>query len=185
MTLRLPISLTTAEERKAYRAKRSARPDEMSKEDRARIEEIYDAYWEDAFACIESLLETNEKAVDAIGRKTGEVAFANRIVAYTQGRSVGVVAVLARLWADSRTVTKFNREQRAVLEKRIAALEARPVFEDAGVWVADKGYRNGHGVTHDGSYWIARRETHPGERPGASDAFRLAVKRGRDGRSAA
>ena len=43
-------------------------------------------------------------------------------------------------------------------------------------------YEKGDAVTHGGSYWIAKRDT--SETPGKSDDWRLAVKRGRDGKDA-
>lgn len=54
-----------------------------------------------------------------------------------------------------------------------------PVVVDRGVW-REGGYRKGNGVTWGGSFWIAKRDTD--EKPETSDAWRLAVKRGRDGK---
>ncbi len=70
------------------------------------------------------------------------------------------------------------------IQGRIKELESRPEFEDAGVWSDEKSYKNGNGVTYDGSFWIVKRDTQPGEKPGASSGFRLCVKRGKDGRDA-
>jgi integrin beta 3 len=53
---------------------------------------------------------------------------------------------------------------------------------DAGVHKRGASYEKGDGVTHGGSYWIAIADT--SETPGASNAWRLAVKRGRDGKDA-
>jgi integrin beta 3 len=51
---------------------------------------------------------------------------------------------------------------------------------DRGIW-RTKDYSAGDGVTFKGSYWIAERDTDG--RPGEPDSgWRLAVKRGRDGR---
>jgi integrin beta 3 len=50
---------------------------------------------------------------------------------------------------------------------------------DAGVW-AERAYVPGDGVTHGGSFFIAQVNT--SEKPGKSDHWRLAVKRGADGR---
>lgn len=66
--------------------------------------------------------------------------------------------------------------------KRLKALETRPEFADAGVYDHGKSYAAGSGVTDEGSYWIAKRAAGVGEAPGQCDAWRLAVKRGRDGR---
>ncbi len=54
------------------------------------------------------------------------------------------------------------------------------VVLDAGIWKDGNVYVAGDGVTHGGSWWIAKQET--AEKPGKSDAWRLAVKRGNDGR---
>jgi collagen type III alpha len=56
-----------------------------------------------------------------------------------------------------------------------------PVTMDRGVYQEAKGYAKGDGVTWDGSWWLAQRSVQPGEKPGACDGWRLAVKRGRDG----
>ena len=50
---------------------------------------------------------------------------------------------------------------------------------DAGVWV-ERTYVAGDAVSHGGSLFIAQTET--AARPGKSDDWRLAVKRGNDGR---
>jgi hypothetical protein len=64
------------------------------------------------------------------------------------------------------------------LERRIAELEAR---EYLGVWSSDKRYQKGAMVTYDGSLWIARSDSHD-VRPGTSQAWQLAVRKGSDGR---
>jgi hypothetical protein len=51
---------------------------------------------------------------------------------------------------------------------------------DAGVWKEGTIYAAGDGVTLGGSFFIAQAETTA--RPGKSDEWRLAVKRGTDGR---
>lgn len=55
-----------------------------------------------------------------------------------------------------------------------------PVVADRGVYKALTTYHKGDGVTWGGSYWIARGET--SAKPGLDEAWRLAVKKGRDGR---
>ena len=51
---------------------------------------------------------------------------------------------------------------------------------DAGVWKENTTYNRGDGVTLGGSFFIAQADT--AAKPGASDDWRLAVKRGADGR---
>lgn len=55
-----------------------------------------------------------------------------------------------------------------------------PVVIDRGTWKEGKTYQPGDGVTAGGSYWIAQTET--SARPETSKDWRLAVKRGRDGK---
>ena len=53
---------------------------------------------------------------------------------------------------------------------------------DAGVWREGTAYVAGDGVTMGGSFFIAQADT--SAKPGKSDEWRLAVKRGSDGRDA-
>ncbi|MEO7468905.1 MAG: hypothetical protein ABIV36_17955 [Sphingobium limneticum] len=56
-----------------------------------------------------------------------------------------------------------------------------PVVIDRGVFVDGKSYEEGDGVTWGGSFWIAQRAT--GAKPDSPESgWRLAVKRGRDGK---
>ena len=59
-----------------------------------------------------------------------------------------------------------------------------PVVIDRGVFAEGKSYEEGDGVTWGGSFWIAQRAT--GSKPDSADSgWRLAVKRGRDGKDKA
>ncbi len=55
-----------------------------------------------------------------------------------------------------------------------------PIVRDCGVYKSDETYRIGDGVTWGGSFWIAQDET--AEKPDSGKGWRLAVKKGRDGR---
>ena len=56
-----------------------------------------------------------------------------------------------------------------------------PVVVDRGVW-SDRGlYERGDGVSHAGSWWVAKADN-PGK-PGCGDGWRLAVKRGADAKA--
>jgi hypothetical protein len=60
-----------------------------------------------------------------------------------------------------------------------------PRFSDRGVWKEGSDYLRGDGVSSGGSLWIAQKDA-PRGRPGDPDSdWRLAVKKGRDGRDAA
>lgn len=58
-----------------------------------------------------------------------------------------------------------------------------PVVLDRGVFTEGKAYETGDAVTWGGSLWIAQRDT-SSKPDGADSGWRLAVKRGRDGKSA-
>lgn len=81
---------------------------------------------------------------------------------------------------DGRTVTlKFEQG-----DVRHCYELVFPVVLDRGVFKAGETYQPGDAVTWGGSLWIAQKET--GEKPDAPDSgFRLAVKRGRDGKDGA
>lgn len=57
-----------------------------------------------------------------------------------------------------------------------------PAVLDRGVYREDNDYLKGDAVSFGGSLWIAQRDLPPGK-PGQCDGWRLAVKKGRDGRS--
>jgi len=72
------------------------------------------------------------------------------------------------------------RADTAPLLERIAALEARPVIKDAGVWRSGAVYQAGALVSHGGSGWICHTaHVSTGTEP-SHDCFRLFVKAGRD-----
>jgi hypothetical protein len=66
---------------------------------------------------------------------------------------------------------KGERTERFTFEKG--------VILDRGVW-REGDYRKGDGVTWAGSFWIAQRST--SDKPETSDAWRLSVKKGKDGK---
>lgn len=180
-SLRLPFEMTKQEDRDAALAKRKRSKDAdvlLSPEQRKRFESLDKDYFSDAMALVEGLIENFQRTlIKVVGRDA-----VDRHVAFTNGRSLAITGLFARLWASQRSADVFNRERLADLEKRVSELETRPVFEDAGVWARDKSYVCGQGVTDNGSFWIAKRNVAFGERPGACDGWRLAVKKGRDAR---
>lgn len=72
-------------------------------------------------------------------------------------------------------VFRWARGEKSV-EKRMTF--AVPL--DQGIFSAEKEYAPGDGVTYGGSFWIAQASTK--EKPGTGGAWRLAVKKGRDGK---
>lgn len=129
---------------------------------------------------------------------------ANRGALYSEGIYIATLMVLARMNIEMHAIAEFQRDRRraiearldafesqvpslqtreaapSALEERIAALEARPTVKYLGVWKEGKAYVGGSMVTDKGSVWHADRATM--QRPGASDDWVLAVKRGADGK---
>ena len=56
-----------------------------------------------------------------------------------------------------------------------------PVLIDRGVYQQGGKYEKGDGVTYGGSFWIAQKDS-PETKPGSGTDWRLAVKRGKDGK---
>jgi len=81
---------------------------------------------------------------------------------------------------DGRTVTVKMQAGETVIEKsvKIAAVI------DRGVYSSERAasYEQGDGATYGGCYWIAQKG-HPEGVPGGSADWRLAVKKGRDGKN--
>ena len=72
-------------------------------------------------------------------------------------------------------------EAMRVLRAEVREPQKRPDLKYVGVWNQDKVYGAGNLVTEAGSVWHTQR-ANVGERPGAGDAWQLAVKRGKDAR---
>lgn len=78
---------------------------------------------------------------------------------------------------DGRTVTVKMQAGDTVVEKSVKI----PAVIDRGVYSKEAPYDKGDGVTYGGCFWIAQKDAPEGV-PGASKDFRLAVKKGRDGK---
>lgn len=85
------------------------------------------------------------------------------------------------LYTIQRMTDAARAERFAAIERRLAELERSPLRYD-GPHETGKSYTRGTFVTARGSLW--RCDTDTAERPGESDAWTLAVKRGQDGRGA-
>lgn len=59
-----------------------------------------------------------------------------------------------------------------------------PVVVDRGVFKEDGSYRKGNGVTWGGSFWIAQKDAPEGKPDSQNSGWRLAVKRGQNGKDA-
>ena len=72
---------------------------------------------------------------------------------------------------------KVSDDKIAALEARIMAMESHVAeLKYCGVWGDGKTYKRGNSCTHDGSIWIALRDTEG--RPGQCLEWQLAVRRG-------
>lgn len=80
---------------------------------------------------------------------------------------------------DGRTIVRRYRRGDEVKEFR----HSMAVVLDRGVYKAGQEYEPGDAVTFGGSLWIAQAKTT--EKPEGGDAWRLAVKKGRDGKDIA
>jgi hypothetical protein len=72
-------------------------------------------------------------------------------------------------------------EEHVALKAHVVELEQKPGLAYQGVWAAEKVYHVGDFVTDHGSLWHCW-DSNVGVRPGSSDAWQLAVQRGRDAR---
>ena len=83
--------------------------------------------------------------------------------------------------AASVTTSDGGRTLRWAIGETVHEIKTAIVL-DAGVWREGTAYVAGDGVTMGGSFFIAQANTTA--KPGKSDEWRLAVKRGSDGRDA-
>jgi integrin beta 3 len=83
--------------------------------------------------------------------------------------------------AASVTTVDGGRTLRWAIGETVHEIKTAIVL-DAGVWKEGTAYVAGDGVTLGGSFFIAQSDT--SAKPGKSDEWRLAVKRGTDGRDA-
>jgi len=142
-----------------------------------------------------SLAEARKRAVDmtkwddvlvsAARQAAGSSAQARRENG-NGAKPTGGVTITQEAWDHCFEVVKeyidgLERDLRA----EIAELKARPTMKYEGVWDPERVYTVGDFVTDDGSLWHCSDAcvgVRPGN-PGSSQAWRLAVKRGRDGKS--
>lgn len=81
----------------------------------------------------------------------------------------------------SEAIAKNLEEHIAPMRARIKELEDRPPMSYQGTWSALSVSKAGSFYTDKGSVWFCRENTLT--RPGESDCFVLAVKRGADGKN--
>jgi hypothetical protein len=102
----------------------------------------------------------------------------DRIPAPKDGRdALPLESFELELGEDGRTVTIKMQAGDVILEKSVKIASVI----DRGVFSSEKSYEQGDGTTYGGCYWIAQKDA-PAGVPGGSDDWRLAVKKGRDGK---
>ena len=106
------------------------------------------------------------------GIKNGEKVFAFKQKHYTR-----MQRMFDHLLATIDATRLAGRDRRLALEKRVEALEQRPVLRHLGIWQEGKAYTEHNLVTLNGSMWLCLRGTRKA-RPGQSKNWQLVVKRG-------
>jgi hypothetical protein len=87
----------------------------------------------------------------------------------------------AELKEDGRTlVLRVVRDDIAFASEIVL-----PIVIDRGIFKQGEAYVRGDGVSYAGSFWIAQKDAPEGKPDDGSGGWRLAVKRGRDGRDKA
>ena len=104
------------------------------------------------------------------GRNANDINLIEKMIEQRIGLAIGSMAV---------TSPDGGRTLRWVIGDTVHEIKTALVL-DAGVWKEGASYAAGDGVTLGGSFFIAQTETTA--KPGKSDQWRLAVKRGSDGR---
>ena len=119
----------------------------------------------------------------------------NLVVTMTDGRAKPLGPVIGKdgdqgqdgIGFDDMTLDYDGERTFTFLFQRGERVEERkfvvPVVLDRGVYRADTDYAKGDAVTYGGSVWIAQTDTKT--KPDGSADWRLAVKKGRDGRDGA
>jgi len=106
------------------------------------------------------------------GRNASDLTFLQDYVVEQVGRAIKTASV---------TTADGGRTLRWAIGETVHEIKTAIVL-DAGVWKEGAAYVAGDGVTLGGSFFIAQSDTTA--KPGKSDEWRLAVKRGTDGRDA-
>jgi len=106
------------------------------------------------------------------GRNAADLTFLQDCIVEQVGRAIKTASV---------STSDGGRTLRWAIGETVHEIKTAIVL-DAGVWKEGAAYVAGDGVTLGGSFFIAQSDTTA--KPGKSDDWRLAVKRGTDGRDA-
>jgi hypothetical protein len=131
------------------------------------------------------------KGADGVSVIGAKVVDEQLLIALSDGKELVAGKVKGERGPEGFSLTDFDTDWRPedkVLVLRWDAGETSyshelfvPYVRDMGVWGEGRSYLKGDGVTWGGSFWIAQDDT--ADKPEASaKSWRLAVKRGRDGK---
>lgn len=143
--------------------------------------------------------QQGEKGADGIGLAGALIdRDGNLVVTLTNGETKAIGAVVGKdgepgkdgqpgrdgIGFDDMTLDYDGERTFTFLFQRGERIEERkfvvPVMLDRGVYRPETAYAKGDAVTYGGSVWIAQADTK--EKPDGSADWRLAVKKGRDGK---
>ena len=124
-------------------------------------------------------VDTIEERLTALGERTARLEERKPEKGERGNDGLGIDDMDCAVLDDDRTIELAFRNGET---EKVFTLKW-PTVIDRGVYRAGQEYAQGDGVTFGGSFWIAQKET--GAKPGEGDDWRLAVKKGRDGRDKA
>ena len=91
----------------------------------------------------------------------------------------GAKVEIAKALIEATAAALRQRDERiALLESRLAKIERSKAISYRGTFIEREAYDAGDYCTLGGSLWCAIRDTTPGDAPGRSASWRLAVKGG-------
>ena len=86
------------------------------------------------------------------------------------------------LLSQKKVKTIRTTRENGMLVAHVFEGDGTPIAKYRGVWTAANEYGEGDVATHDGSAFIAKKDTR--DKPGTNDSWQLFVKRGKDGKDA-
>lgn len=190
-----------AAERKAYEAAEERRiaaaarpivrqpPATFSEKQLQTLSKVLGTMWAEIDAKIDAGKPSPARSVEAEDAADAAARISATIDAVRRGkpqspseareRSAQLVRLKRELEAATGGAKPAVREMPGDIERRLTSLEQRPPMAYQGVWDAGKVYSVGDFVTKSGSLWHCA-DSNKGVQPGTGNAWKLAVKRGRD-----
>jgi hypothetical protein len=145
-----------------------------------RLNEAYTALLDRYVAEQEQVSQRRRAAAAARSPQAGVQAIEDLVVGTVRREMEAREAEAPReLWEPDLSLARQHAAEIEQLREQVEGLREKSLLY-CGTWNAKQTYYPGAAATHDGSLWVCRAQTK--DRPGKSDAWQLAVKRGRDGR---